>query len=158
MPNYVPIQDMTISHDLEDTDLVPVSDGETSFAVEASRFKAYSTDAAEAAAAEAVAAAAEAVASVDKTIVSRAALAGTDDLDNFIDRGGSYYCARTTAATVGHSPWDSVPYVVFVRASSTSATSSGIVQYAVSSSGQFACRFRYTSTWSDWVYARTNTT
>ena len=48
MPNYVPIQDMTISHDLEDTDLVPVSDGNTSFAVAAARFKAYSTDAAEA--------------------------------------------------------------------------------------------------------------
>ena len=153
MPNYVPIQDMTISHDLEDTDLVPVSDGETSFAVEASRFKAYSTDAAEAAAAEAVAAAAEAVASVDKTIVSRASLAGTDDLDNFIDKGGSYYCSRANAATVGHSPWDSAPYVVFVRASSTSSTASGIVQYAVSSSGQFACRFRQSSTWSDWVYA-----
>lgn len=153
MPNYVPIQDMTISHDLEDTDLVPVSDGETSFAVEASRFKAYSTDAAEAAAAEAVAAAAEATASVDKTIVSRASLTGTDDLDTFVDKGGSYYCARATAATVGHSPWNSAPYVVFVRASSTSSTASGIVQYAVSSSGQFACRFRYTSNWSDWVYA-----
>lgn len=64
MPRYVPIQDMETQADLNDTDYVPVSDGETSFAVQAAKFKAYSTDRAEAAAeaAEAAQEAAEAAA------------------------------------------------------------------------------------------------
>ena len=73
MPRYVPIQDMETQADLSDTDYVPVSDGETSFAVQASKFKAYSTDRAEAAAdaAEAAQAAAETAAATfvtDKTL------------------------------------------------------------------------------------------
>ena len=88
----------------------------------------------------------------NKTIMSRSSLSSSIDLDTLITQGGSYYCARTTAATVGHSPWSSDPYVVFVRGSSVSSTASGIVQFAFNSSGAFAARFRYTSTWSDWVY------
>lgn len=53
MPDYVPIQDLTVSTDLNDTDYVPVSDGTTTFAVRAEKFKAYSAAAAEQSAEEA---------------------------------------------------------------------------------------------------------
>ena len=44
MPNYVPIQDLPILTDLSDTDYIPVSDGETAFAIQVEDFKAYDVD------------------------------------------------------------------------------------------------------------------
>lgn len=83
MPDYIPIQDLTVSADLEDTDYVPVSDGSTTFAVQAVKFKNYSSTAAEeaAAAAQAAATAAQTAASsisVDASLTnySKAASAG----------------------------------------------------------------------------------
>ena len=46
MPRYVPIQDMESRNSLNDTDYVPVSDGETSFTIPASKFKEYAESAA----------------------------------------------------------------------------------------------------------------
>ncbi len=46
MPRYVPIQDMESRNNLNDTDYVPVSDGETSFTIPASKFKEYAESAA----------------------------------------------------------------------------------------------------------------
>lgn len=45
MPNYVPIQDLVRSDELADTDYVPVSDGSTTFAVLASKFKDFQSGA-----------------------------------------------------------------------------------------------------------------
>ena len=88
----------------------------------------------------------------DKTMVSRGIIIDGADLDNFTDKGGSYYCARTTASNVENTPWNNVAYVVFCRTASAAGSSSGFVQYAFSKSGGFAYRFYYAGEWFGWYY------
>ena len=55
MPDYVPIQDLTIVNQIDDSDLFPMSDGLGAYAVRGSTIKSYAAAGAEAAAADAAA-------------------------------------------------------------------------------------------------------
>lgn len=88
----------------------------------------------------------------DKTMASRGIIIDGADLDNFTDKGGSYYCARATAARVENGPWNNVAYVVFCRTGGTPGATSGFVQYAFSKNGGFAYRFYYAEEWFGWYY------
>lgn len=53
MPDYVPIQDLTIAASLSDSDYIPISDGDSAYAIRAATLKAYAEDVAESVAEEA---------------------------------------------------------------------------------------------------------
>lgn len=74
MPDYVPIQDLTILNTLDDTDYIPVSDGSGAYAVRGGTFKAYVSSDVTAAktAAEAAQQAAEAAQEAAETAVEEA--------------------------------------------------------------------------------------
>lgn len=157
MPNYVPIQDMTISHNLEDTDLVPVSDGNTSFAVQAAKFKAYSTDAAEAAAAAAAAAqeAAEEAAStaVNASSAFRGELSNGDDLNNLYENG---WYATSNSHNYLHSPEPDGTtgqrlIIIYSNSQNPTATRWRVMFYYNLATRVAARRIFVSGAWQSWV-------
>lgn len=91
----------------------------------------------------------------DKAMVSRTQIQDGEDLDDYYEKSGMYYCSRATSTTIDNAPWVDSPFVLCVRGAVTNPSAAGQVQYAFNHAGGFAYRFRYTNSWGDWFYATT---
>ena len=85
-------------------------------------------------------------------MMTRGSVSANDDLNEYYQYSGMYYCTRVASQSVGNSPWNNDNYVLYVKNATEVTARSGQAQFAFTDSGKFAIRMRYLDTWGDWKY------
>lgn len=87
----------------------------------------------------------------DMAMVTRGTISANDDLDDYQNVSGMYYCAQSDAASVSNAPWND-GFNLFVKCATTPNPSGGAMQIAYSISNKCAYRCKVAGAWQAWFY------